>query len=228
MKLDFLQKIFAYVISLFVKCKQVWLDYFANKSLKFKIYLGVAAMILVVLTVRAVSQNSEMGITLSNYEATDVLSNPENDEIPQVISQYTSQQFGYEVEYPAWWTHKEFNNGSTVSITDKTGQAVIVIEAKKVSGDENDVLVRSGIVEEALKRNFDYRLKTFQRVEYKGLQAFFADGVFNAPANAWNFQEYELFSSVGVRYTIRVFVERSVARYYDKTVSEILSSLIIK
>ena len=144
----------------------------------------------------------------------------------QLFAEYSDGKFVYFVEYPGWWIREEFN-GKTI-IRNEASNVIILIKTEKFSGSSEDIFIESGAASEELKNNPNYLLKTFERVIYKGMPGYFAEGVYNDGATLWNYKEYEIYSvAKKVKYIIRIQTEHTLASYYNDIVNDILVSITL-
>lgn len=173
--------------------------------------LKIAAGLLIIIAGGAVwyfSQDSEDGFNVAILTEREL----------------SGERFGYRIKYPSWWVLERQPGKSADIIMDPAKNAFIIVEAKEFKVDERTHVLQSGIMEEVLKSDKSYTVKNFKYIVYKKLPGYFADGTYEDGRDAWNFQEYVLFSGEGVRYTLRVFVDPSLSEYYASSVKSIIDS----
>lgn len=139
-----------------------------------------------------------------------------------------SEHDGYTLRYPSWWVHWELSDSSRHVISDPAQTVVIMIDARPAPADAGAPLVYGGIVEETLKSDTSYFVRRFARVVHKGLPGYVADGVYDDGRDRWNFHEYGLFADRGTWYTLRAFVDRSLAAHHETAVREVFASFSLE
>ena len=147
------------------------------------------------------------------------------DNSTQLVASYSDDKFGYFIEYPGWWVREEYNDNTV--IRNEASNAIVLIKTEKFSGLSEDILIESGIASEELKNNSNYSLKTFDRVTYKGMPGYLAEGIYNDGSIVWDYKEYGIYSSQGTKYIIRTQIEHALNSYYNDIVNDILVSITL-